>query len=158
MKQVKNEKGITLVEVLAAVVILSIIIGSIMNFFPQIETVNNINGEKSQAINTAKQVLNKWQNDDRVKDFIKYGSGDLLMLGTKQPDVSISDGTSITPFYHFQTTQEGFIADIFIKKSFDLGNTSNSNDPDYTKAYLIKVQVSNTKGKLITETYGYIIF
>jgi prepilin-type N-terminal cleavage/methylation domain-containing protein len=152
MKYIKNEKGVTLIEVLAAVVILTIILGSTMNFFPQMGLINKTNADKSQAINTAKQVLVKWQSADSVQSFILAGgSGDLSALGTKQPDVTLSDGS----YYYFQSSEENFDVNIYIKKALDLGNIS---DPKSTKASLIKVQVLNTKGTVITDTYGYIIF
>ncbi len=78
MKLVRNEKGVTLIEILAAVVILSIILVSLMNFFPQMGFINKLNGEKSQAINTAKQVLIDWQNDNGVEAFLKGDSSAII--------------------------------------------------------------------------------
>ena len=46
MKLVENEKGLTLIEVLASIVILSIILVSIMNFFPQMGLMNKTNARK----------------------------------------------------------------------------------------------------------------
>ena len=80
MKLVRNEKGVTLIEVLATVVILSIILVSVMNFFPQVGLINNVNGEKSQAISTAKQVLIDWQNDSGVEAFLKGDSSAIIAL------------------------------------------------------------------------------
>jgi type II secretory pathway component PulJ len=88
MELVKNEKGVTLIEVLAAIVILMIILGSVMNFFPQIGFVNKSNEEKAEAINTAKLILHNWQNDSNVKNFLKTPSDTAAL--TYQPQ-SITD-------------------------------------------------------------------
>lgn len=155
---IKNEKGVTLIEVLVAVVILSIILGTIMNFFPQMGLMNKGNVDKSQAINTSKQELIKWQNDGGVQNFLaSNGTGALPTLGTKLADVTLSDGS----YYHFVSTEGSFGVDIYINKVKD-SNLPTSTDPNISiklkKAYYIKIQVSNTKGNVLTENYGYIIF
>jgi prepilin-type N-terminal cleavage/methylation domain-containing protein len=158
MKLIKNEKGVTLIEVLAAVVILSIVLGSIMNFFPQMGFMNKGNGDKSQAINISKQDLIKWQKDVGVQNFLaSNGTGTLPTLGTRLEDVTLTDGS----YYHFGSTEGSFGVDIYINKVKD-NNLPTSTDPNISirlnKAYFIKIQVSNTKGTVLTENYGYIIF
>ncbi|CAH2716273.1 hypothetical protein BACCIP111895_03457 [Neobacillus rhizosphaerae] len=70
MKFCQNEKGVTLLEVLISIVILSIIFLSVMRFFPQMGFMNNQNAEKTQAINTAKEILIDWQNSPHAKAFL----------------------------------------------------------------------------------------
>jgi len=57
-----DESGISLIEVIASIVIISIILIAFMNFFPQMAKSNNQTGEKQQAINLASSELLFWQN------------------------------------------------------------------------------------------------
>jgi prepilin-type N-terminal cleavage/methylation domain-containing protein len=163
MKWMKSETGVTLIEVLAAVVILSIILGSIMNFFPQMGFMNNTNGDKSQAINSAKNVLNKWQIDGKVQNYLaSNGSSEVPDIGTKLANVTFSNQADFNgTFYHFVSTEGNFNYDIFIKTDSDPDiYTTSSSSPigPSNKAYLTKVKVSNTKTNITTDTFGYIIF
>lgn len=148
MKYIKNEKGITLVEVLAAIVILSIVLGSVMNFFPQIATVNKVNEDKSKAISLAKQELIKWQTDGKA--FLKSGT-----VPTNVDNLSVSSDA----YFHLQSKQfEPFTEDIFITKMADTpaGTNPNPTTHSVSQANLIKIQLSDKKGTVITQTYGYI--
>lgn len=57
----KNEKGVTLVELLAAIVLLTLIITVFLQFLPQLATTNKKNVEKNQAINLAESELLHWK-------------------------------------------------------------------------------------------------
>lgn len=160
MKYIKNEKGVTLVEVLAAVVILTIIMGSIMNFFPQIATVNKENGDKSQAINTARYVLNKWQNDVDIRNYLT-SEGKVTLPST----IKLISENPNNQDYHLQSNEGNFNLDVYISKCPDLPNNvfkisdpkcsnPSSYDSKVTKAYRTKIQISNKK--VTTDTYGYI--
>ncbi|MFX3674582.1 MAG: prepilin-type N-terminal cleavage/methylation domain-containing protein [Paenisporosarcina sp.] len=52
----ENEKGLTLIEVLAAIVLLSIVIVSFLSLFPQISSFNKTTEENLQAAAVAKEV------------------------------------------------------------------------------------------------------
>lgn len=67
---VHNEKGITLLEVLVSITILSVILLSITNFFPQMGMMNEHNGAKSQGVNEAKEILVKWKASREVRKFL----------------------------------------------------------------------------------------
>lgn len=62
----KNEKGMTLVEVLAALIILVLVITVFLQFLPQLATTNKKNVEKNQAINLAEEELLLWK--DTISD------------------------------------------------------------------------------------------
>lgn len=59
----KNEKGMTLVEVLAALIILVLVITVFLQFLPQLATTNKKNVEKNQAINLAEVELLHWKDE-----------------------------------------------------------------------------------------------
>lgn len=141
MKFFQNEKGVTLLEVLLSITILSIIFLSIMTFFPQMGFTNKQNEDKSQGISTAKQILVKWENDANVKEFLANPAGTVI------PEYKSDEGN-----YHiFKTTEGAFSVTIKIKK--------NPPDPSSTKlkAHLIIVQLLNNKGNVVSVTYGYVV-
>src|SRR5581483_8216393 len=80
MKLVKNEKGLTLLEVLISIVILSIILVSFMGIFPQMGMMNQQNSNKEQAVNTAKRLLISWENDSNIKAFLNPASQSAAVL------------------------------------------------------------------------------
>lgn len=135
----KNQKGLTLVEVLVSVVILSIILLSVMKFFPQMVFMNIQNLNKSQAINTAKQVLVEWQNSNDVKNYLDDNTTGSL------PGLYNDDGT----YYYCETSEGNFSANIKIKKVSDL-----STGP--IEQHFIQVSLINDKGIKVSETFGYI--
>lgn len=144
MKLRRDEKGVTLIEVLAAIVILSIVLVSIMNFFPQMGLLNKINGNKAQAINTAKQELIKWQNDVNVQNFLKGDSSASLPA----PVDHVQDN-----YYYFKYKIEGFDVSIRIKNITDFPPDEPNNPKDVR---FIQVQLLKNNS-IVSETYGYII-
>ncbi|WP_404329434.1 prepilin-type N-terminal cleavage/methylation domain-containing protein [Mesobacillus maritimus] len=147
MKTIRNERGITLIEVLAAMAILSIILISIMNFFPQMGMINNHNKEKAQAINTAKLLLNEWKLDSNL----------IAALKKEEPQPADWPGTIPTEdidgdgdeFYLFTT--ENPRAEIKIWKE------PPNNAVVEVPAHEIQIRILNDTGKPISETYGYIV-
>ncbi|WP_053364239.1 prepilin-type N-terminal cleavage/methylation domain-containing protein [Bacillus sp. FJAT-27251] len=142
MKAVRNEEGVTLVEVLAAIAILSIILVSVMNIFPQMGMMNKTNENKAQAINTAKDILIEWQNNNEVKTYIADPATTFTL--------SLAPPQLIDGFYVFETNKGSFKAKVRIKQQ--PGKTS-----DLVKAHLIVVELLNDDNKIISETYGYIL-
>ncbi|MDR6122187.1 prepilin-type N-terminal cleavage/methylation domain-containing protein [Bacillus sp. SLBN-46] len=136
----EKEKGVTLIEVLISIVILSIIFLSFMRFFPQMGFMNNENADKTQAINTAKEILIEWQESEDLKNFLKNPTGTFL-----QEYVKTEAG-----YYYFKTVESNYNVYIKIKISSDLVSTPN-------KTFLIQVELLNKRNNIISETYGYII-
>lgn len=135
----KDEKGITLVEILASITLLSIILVSIITFFPQVGMNNKHNEEKIQAINLAKKVLAHWTDDagNEVSTFIK-GSG-----STPGPYDYEIEPDDLDHFY-FKKELEGF--NVVVKLAKDTGED---------RPYPVTIQIGKS-GKVLTETYGYI--
>jgi type II secretory pathway pseudopilin PulG len=138
----KNEKGITLLEVLLSITILSIIFISFMSFFPQMGFMNKQNEDKTQAVNIAKQILNKWRLDEDVEK--------ALEIGTPWPVEPVIE----TPpkEYHLFIINDPK-AEIKIWKTSEKGFTED----DSVKAYKIQVQVNNDRNLVLSETFGYVI-
>jgi prepilin-type N-terminal cleavage/methylation domain-containing protein len=147
MKAVRNEHGVTLIELLASLAILSIILVSIMNFFPQMGLINNHNEAKGQGINSVKQVLNDWKTAPAVIAFLKTHNV------ADRPAGYVSDDTT---YYYFETTERNFKVKIKIKKSSDL-TPPESTVGTGANAHQIHIQIVNERDVIISETYGYVI-
>ena len=104
---IRDEKGLTLLEVLISIVILSFIFLSIMNFFPQMGFINKVNEDKAKTVNYANELLIEWKNSDSVKDCIKNKNGTSL-AGYYNTDSN---------YYYYKTTKGGFNAIIKIRKN-----------------------------------------
>jgi prepilin-type N-terminal cleavage/methylation domain-containing protein len=154
MELIKNEKGVTLVEVIAAMALLSIILISMMGIFPQMGFINKQNEDKSQAINSAKQILNEWKSEDNVT-----GAKVISALEKETPTSidwpippEVTPTSSTDPFYTFKKTD--IKSDIKIWKSPEAGF---GGENDLINTYKILVQVKNERDTVIGETYGYIV-
>lgn len=149
MKVKKNEKGLTLIEVLASIVILSIILLTLMRFFPQMGLMNTQNQGKTQAINMARQVLVEWENTSSTAMSLFFTSPSTSPF----PQYQLQDSNGDYFIFKKASTIGNFTIYIKIKKSsdFDLYHT-----PVYN-TNLIIVQVFNQKNTLVTETYGYLV-
>lgn len=138
---VSNEKGLTLLEVLLSMVILSIILVSVMSFFPQVGALNAKNESKSNGIQSAKELLIDWKGSSELKIFLKNP------VELNRPTEYSSEDSE---FYFFKTTINGYVGDIQIKKTPDLSSGTG-------KPYRIYVKISDDKNLKISDTYGYVI-
>jgi prepilin-type N-terminal cleavage/methylation domain-containing protein len=136
----ENEKGLTLVEILAAITILSIIVVSFLSFFPQVGMMNQQNDVKTKGINAAKKILAQWTIDekDEIEAFLQEPNAPDAPYGYQrynQEDAS---------YYFFKKEVEGFEVKV------ELGKNAQANE-------LRQVAITIEKnGKVITETYGYV--
>jgi prepilin-type N-terminal cleavage/methylation domain-containing protein len=136
----RNEKGLTLLEVLISIVILSIILLSTMSLFPQMGFINKENVDKTKAINNAKDLLIEWENSYSVKNYLKNNKI------TSLPGYYKTDSN----FYYCKSTTGNFDVFIKIKTKTDLVST-----PIETR--LINIQLLNKRNNVVGETYGYIL-
>ncbi|MBI0576518.1 type II secretion system protein [Neobacillus cucumis] len=141
MKLLKNEKGITLVELLVSIVILSMILITTMSFFPQMGLLNNQNKVKTQGINTAKEILLKWQNDSRLETFFTTPNGGII------PEYTGIIGND----YNFETVDSNYFVNIKIKIS-----PSMTSGIYNAHLIVIKLYKNDKRDILISKTYGYV--
>lgn len=139
---VQNQKGLTLLEVLLSILILSIVLVSFFQFFPQMGLMNKENENKAIAINLAKKELIEWKKKaNTFKLFLDNPSADLF------PEYDHEDSN----YFYFNTTKNDYNINIKIKKVSDI--TTNPS-----KAHVIIIEVLNQKNAVIGETFGYLIF
>ncbi|MFJ8235054.1 prepilin-type N-terminal cleavage/methylation domain-containing protein [Ureibacillus sp. NPDC094379] len=158
-----NEKGVTLIEVIASIVILTVVLISFLNFFPQMGKTNNYNGDKQQAINLAGTELSFWQNElNNNTEFIKTQSN----LGVS--GVAINVDKTDNPHKIKMVTDQTYSSPSHLS-SFDVEvivTTEPDLNTDPMKAYQIQINIfkegsvknnslTNNAVK-VTETYGYI--
>ncbi|MBS4191477.1 prepilin-type N-terminal cleavage/methylation domain-containing protein [Bacillus sp. FJAT-49705] len=134
-----NQKGITLLEVLLSILILSIILVTIMKFFPQMGLMNQKNVDKTEAINIAKEELIAWQKNKEINSLLKLNSVELPSNITEDAD-----------YYYSEKRKKKFNIHIKINKKSDL-----ITGP--IKANQIHIQLLNDNNSVVTEIYGYII-
>jgi prepilin-type N-terminal cleavage/methylation domain-containing protein len=137
----KNEKGVTLVELLAAMMILSVILLSIVQFFPQIGRMNQHNDVKTKGLNLAKEVLVQWTHSEKVISFLD-----------NPDDAPPPSGYQTTDEDHhvFKTKVNGFDVLIKINKHSNLKSTPS-------EAHFIFIELIDHEGKQVSEIYGYVM-
>ena len=141
----ENEKGITLVEILAAISILSITLISIVQFFPQIGWLNHHNDMKTKGMNLAKKELVEWSHSSIVINYLKDPS-------QPEPEGYIGD---IDGHHNFELLKDGF--NIYVQIETQGGLASDPGVNSLSKAHYIHIELKDEKGKQVSETYGYIL-
>ncbi|MEH6989132.1 type IV pilus modification PilV family protein [Cytobacillus firmus] len=140
LKYIKSSHGITILEILLSIAILGIVLVTIMALFPQMGVMNKQNETKVQAVNTAKNVLIKWQNSEEVLKFLENPEIHEIDSYVKEDNIN----------YYFKQENDDFIADIKIKKTSDVVSKPS-------EARGIHIQIQNDNGAVMSETYGYIL-
>jgi len=138
-KSTENEKGLTLIEVLASIVLLSIVIVSFLSLFPQITNFNKSTEENLQAAATAKEVR------VLVKEkFTNFDSPSLLNV-LENETIDISETT-----IEYEGAFNNFPVGVVIWK--DKKDVSGA----FEDLFQMKVSVFNENNNEISYTYGYI--
>ncbi len=136
---VNNERGITLVEILSALVILGIVFISFMTIFPQMNNINNRTETKLMTMNIAKQELAKLK-----------GSPSRL-----NPDKMIQNSMSPNFFETYDLSEGNYkiLVDCYNTES----QTCSGAGETARKPKLYKIHIKVEKdGKLNSETFGYL--
>lgn len=118
MKQLKTENGVTLVELLAAIAILSIIVTAFLALFTQAGRTNSMIDDKNEATFIAVEEMEKITNlsqqgktFDEMKEVYKEDSGYSLTVPTINSDTEISvettnDGYTVTLHVKYEVVKE----------------------------------------------------
>ena len=89
---IRNDRGLTLVEVLAALVILGIVFIGLMTVFPQMTLFNAKTENKLETMNLARQELSNWQDKIYSLDDFKGVSNDddsIISFTGKMPNAEV---------------------------------------------------------------------
>ena len=131
MKTVKNESGLTLIEVVASIVIITIILLSFSQLFIQSNKTAHYNNEKLVLINLADGQLERAQ----ALSFNSIGSLDTYL--TSVNEVKLND--------------EKYTIKIE-KTNYKVGSTEKQSDSDYSLIHL-SVTASINNSKSVAEGY-----
>lgn len=161
-----NEKGLSLVEVLAAVVILSIVFVGIMTIFPQMTLFNSKTETKLDTMNLARQEVSlisgesAWvgkrnsSNSDIYEDF-------KTVLAAKMPATGFNKVAQYSKFIRYEKVDGyRYEADIYIECQPFLEEDVNGmtcNDPSLTQLYKVHLKVYDGN-RISSQTYSYIKF
>lgn len=137
-KLLKNEKGLTLIEVLASIVLLSIVIVSFLSLFPQISNFNESTEENLQAAAVAKE----------VRVLVKESS-------TNQHPQEFSFTNERTGPYNGVYIYEGQHNEFHVVIEVD-ENPFNMNG-NIQNLYKFKVTIQNDENRPLSKTYGFIV-
>lgn len=134
-KKFQNDNGMTLVEILAALVILSIVFIGFMTVFPQMTAFNEKTGNKLETMNSAKMELADWKGGIySISYFDQY------------PEVTIN-GEKVR---RFPGKVENSEIDFY-----ELEDLKGNSHEDSVSLHKIHIKILR-EGKIISETYGYI--
>lgn len=147
---IRSEKGVTLIEVIASITILSIVLISIFNFFPQMGFMNKQNEDKIEGVNYTKQIMVKWKNSEEVRMLVPNNLENLSKTKESANDYIYYDEVlKFDDHYTFKTTRNDIKIDILIYRTDELNTKSG--------AYKIHVLAKNERGNILSESYGYIM-
>lgn len=186
MKALKNEKGLTLVEVLAALVILGIVFVGIMTIFPQMTLFNAKTETKLDTMNLARQEMAKITDASLwVREYDSSLSEVQGFLPVTGPDYSIekkmeslsyivdSSDPGTADYRRFYNTSAGiyhYIADVYtVCEPYQNPNPSappptstSCGQQDKVKLHKVHLQVLNNtvlgsgNYRVSSETFSYI--
>jgi prepilin-type N-terminal cleavage/methylation domain-containing protein len=181
MKQTGNEKGLTLVEVLAAIVILGIVFVGIMTIFPQMTLFNDKTEAKLDTMNLAREEMAKIITPESPlqwigkRDSVVYPVKGYQTFQEKVPEVlPLIPANGLSPYTadtsipasagfvrYKKSSGYNFEVDIYTQcepyKTAAATGVLPCDNPDFPQLY--KVHLKVYKGnKLSSETYSYIRF
>ncbi len=127
IKKIDNEKGLTLIEVLVSITLLSIVIITFLSFFTNAFRFNSINDDSIQAMNIAReqQALIKEESWNDITSTYPMTT-DYYVQTINQPDYDIKISINIIP----------------------------ENIVSYYKLHLVHIEVMKDE-RLLSETYTY---
>lgn len=156
-----NEKGLTLLEVLLTITILTIVLTSILTLFPQISLFNKKTDETFSGINLAKEkivILENLVRDDHNKSstekIFKISNNTLILT---QTDKNFSRYKRLNLIENIEENN-----DAYILKTIDHhlhGTITIERTPEYEgiyHLYKVYVQINDEKLSKVTSLYGYL--
>lgn len=161
-----NEKGLSLVEVLAAVVILSIVFVGIMTIFPQMTLFNNKTETKLDTMNLARQEISlilgesAWVGKRNSSDSDIYEDFKTV-LAADMPATGFSKVAQYPKFIRYEKVDDyRYEADIYLECQDFLEEDVNGmtcSNPNLTQLYKVHLKVYDGV-RISSQTYSYIKF
>lgn len=173
MKYLKsNEKGITLIELLLAIILLTIVLTTFMAFFTNAFQYNSVTSDKFKGVNYVREKQIQLKESTAFKTFI-YNISDGLattndlsksntvytglnliedITETSRP-VKLSSGSiENQPYYLMKLNWSPYKIFVYVKISKDYPSESNSSKPFLYRLY---IETFDKNNQLLSETYTY---
>ncbi|BAQ11594.1 Tfp pilus assembly protein, major pilin pila [Bacillus sp. OxB-1] len=146
--RLQSQKGLTLVEVLAAIVILGIFFVGFMTVLPQMTNFNTKTEDKLKTMNLAKKELAE----------LKVSRDRLLEDDVNVSDVKDEEDNLKIKRFIYEESPYQYEVDYYIKPDLDGDDQSvyGNNIDGMVSLNKLHIKVKK-KGKVISETYGYIL-
>ncbi|PKG21681.1 type IV pilus modification PilV family protein [Niallia nealsonii] len=157
LQYIKNNKGISLIEILLSIVILGILIASLITFFPQASQSMNETDKKLTSVNIAKEWLVQAQNSTQVKSFLNNM--------VNQPNSSIVYSITNTDYQGLplvSINHDAQYGELVLKEENYFVHLTISSIPENlknigkTRLYKIHVHIYDEKNNLKSNIYGYL--
>ncbi|MEY2192665.1 prepilin-type N-terminal cleavage/methylation domain-containing protein [Neobacillus sp. BF23-41] len=151
---INNEKGVTLVELLASIVILSIILLSFLTFFTNSFQYNAISSDKMKATNIAREVQEEFKVNPEKNQELK----NLILFSRSSTETTIPKSSYPKLDLTNDIKKNSGILKLFLtKQNFIVEVEVDTNIDPKVDISLSKIHVQVKKGtKLVSETYTYL--
>jgi len=154
-----NCNGLTLIEVLAALVILGIVFIGIMSVFPQMSVFNEKTGSKLNTMNLARQEMSEFTKDDVLYTHGFPVENEELTLFIEDklellfPTEIISENEPLNDdFIDYKLVKDGINYHYQILNNPDIGSGSSAE----ISLYRVILSVRSESNTPVSKTYGYL--
>ncbi|NRD76009.1 type II secretion system protein [Bacillus sp. BRMEA1] len=138
----KNNKGLSLIEVLISITILGIISTTFLSYFTQAYSYTNRNQDQTVGINVARNVLYYMEQQDyqTIKDqyFPANSNSNEIQLTVDNCNDSVFDSPVCKGFFSTKINNVDYSTNVTLSRNVE--NYSNGTNPDLSN-YLIGVEV-----------------
>lgn len=152
-QSIKNEKGVTLIELISSIAILTIILLSFMSFFIMSAKYNGVSSDKMNATNIAREVQEEFKvNEEKnlaLKNLINYSrtSSVTSIPKSSYPNLNLTQDIQIN---------NDILTLIFTKQNFTVKVNVDTSSDENIDISLSKINVQVIKGpNVLSETFTY---
>ncbi|MEK4486618.1 type II secretion system protein [Psychrobacillus sp. FSL H8-0484] len=156
LNNIKNKNGFTLIEILASVVLLTIVISMFLSIFPQMANMNNRTGDNLDAANVGKELL-VLVKKNAYTSFLNNDSN--LIIKTTIRNLTKKEDLTSSIIYEgtYDKLGQTFFIKIQIKK---IGEFPPPDQSQFHQLHQVIIDVDvkeiKTDSPTLTTTYGYI--
>jgi len=147
---IQNDKGISLIEILISIVLLSILITSFLTFFPQVSSFNQKTDERLTSVTLAKSWLVQAQNSESTlyKQLINLTDNPSASINTSDLDLltNINRNSDVIELIFKENNYFIHLYLYYREETLKGANT----------LYKIRIDVFDEQDKLNSHIYGYI--
>ncbi|MEH7239006.1 type IV pilus modification PilV family protein [Bacillus sp. JJ1562] len=152
-QSIKNEKGVTLIELISSIAILTIILLSFMSFFIMSAKYNGVSSDKMNATNIAREVQEEFKvNEEKnlaLKNLINYSrtSSVTSIPKSSYPNLNLTQDIQIN---------NDILTLIFTKQNFTIKVNVDTSSDENIDISLSKINVQVINGtNVLSETFTY---